>query len=85
MFRKLRNSGRYYIHGKLSTWIQRRCIICQRFLSKRQEKYCAECYPIAQTKNQTLNHRNDLEFKNYDNLRCRVYRNADRFNIGDII
>jgi len=29
---------------KLVAWIQRRCIVCQRFLSKYQIKYCKRCY-----------------------------------------
>ena len=27
----------------LVTWSQRRCLRCQKFLSKRQEKHCSEC------------------------------------------
>ena len=33
---------RNYSNGKLSTWSQRRCIICQRFLSNDQNRYCKE-------------------------------------------
>jgi hypothetical protein len=29
----------------LVTWIQRRCVACQRFLSKHQIKYCDRCKP----------------------------------------
>ena len=28
------------------TWFQKRCVVCKRFLSKRQEKYCGKCAPI---------------------------------------
>lgn len=40
---------RLYAHDKnttksrLITWSQRRCKICQRFLSKKQKKYCVKC------------------------------------------
>lgn len=42
------NYRRYIQHHRnkpveLLTWIQRRCIICQRFLSKKQQKYCFRC------------------------------------------
>jgi hypothetical protein len=31
---------RYYSDGKLKTWSQRRCIICQRFLTINQKRFC---------------------------------------------
>ena len=45
-----RNQTRTYtIHkwkGKVSlvSWVQARCTVCQRFLSKGRHKYCLECY-----------------------------------------
>jgi len=40
-----RNYRYYYTrHGTiLTSWIQPICIICKRFLSKRQFKYCSKC------------------------------------------
>lgn len=35
--------NRLYSSYKLVTWSQRRCIKCQRFLSKKQQKYCKPC------------------------------------------
>lgn len=34
----------------LCTWVQRRCVVCQRFLGKRQMKYCSRCKPIEDRK-----------------------------------
>ena len=35
---------RLYSNNKLISWTQRQCEKCQRFLSKREEKYCKSCY-----------------------------------------
>jgi hypothetical protein len=37
------SKNRYYSHNVLETWIQGRCLICQRFLGLRQEKHCSRC------------------------------------------
>ena len=29
--------------SRLVSWCQRRCVKCQKFLSKRQRKYCSDC------------------------------------------
>jgi predicted amidophosphoribosyltransferase len=41
------SSRKYYKHGKLSTWMQEKCIQCKRFLPMNKKvhpvKYCPEC------------------------------------------
>ena len=34
---------RRYSHGKLISWLQRRCERCQRFLSRKERKFCSDC------------------------------------------
>lgn len=55
----------------LSTWIQRRCKKCQRFLSKEQLEYCSKC--------------SDKMYPYGNSLRWRVRNNADKFNVGDLV
>ena len=87
-------ADRTYIHNKfhgpqvLVTWCQRRCVRCQRYLGKREMKYCDRCrsevnYPYKKY----WEHRylDCPEVKEEYRLRAKVHRNADRFNIGDII
>lgn len=63
------------INGKnrVLTWIQERCIICQRFLAKHQQKYCKKCTSKF------------YKYKEYDKLYYFVYCHAKEINIGDII
>ena len=43
-----------HVKGKrvisLLSWSQRRCVKCQRFLSKKQQKYCSKCKTIEDSK-----------------------------------
>lgn len=62
--RSIHNHGKYYyrtntkLNGKriLKTWIQRRCIICQRFLSKTQQRYCSKCKPLIVKKEKLVSY-----------------------------
>jgi hypothetical protein len=38
---KYRYFGKH--HSVLVTWSQRRCSICNRFLTKKQHRYCKKC------------------------------------------
>lgn len=88
---------RVFYKGKLIFWSQRRCIICQRFLSKHQNKYCSVCDDIVTIKRSSdwiTNHPNNKKIndsiyreknKEQRNLRNFIYYHADNFNIGDLI
>jgi hypothetical protein len=86
---KMNRNRTYRSDRSLKAWIQRRCIICQRFLSIFQVKYCNRCIPLIEKK-QDLECSNRLyqiipEFREERKLRAKVFRNADRFNVGDIV
>lgn len=74
---------------KLLSWIDRRCVKCKRFLSKRQVKYCAKCAPIEQRKlsNQLKKERerNNPIYKEEHKLRDIVRLHPDRFSVGDVV
>jgi hypothetical protein len=53
--------------SKLSTWSQRRCVKCQRFLSKNQNKYCANCAEESY-RLKDLNQRRDKYFVEHPNI-----------------
>lgn len=54
---------RIYNNGILISWNQRRCEKCQRFLSRRQLKYCFECYRKEWLQQQKLWYKNHREQK----------------------
>ena len=71
-----RTYATHYSNGvvsrELSTWSQRRCVSCQRFLGKLQKYYCSECakkVEDVQTK---------LSNKRLGNLRTKSWRVANR-------
>jgi len=76
---------RTYIHHyksrSLDTWIQRRCIICQRFLSLKQIKYCSRCAEKVKINN-SINHnkitRKTREGKEVFKKYYRKYRESDK-------
>jgi len=53
-------ADRTWSHSKLKTWIQRRCIVCEKFLNLEQLKYCRNCKPIKKSI------RNIIAEKKYD-------------------
>lgn len=66
----------YYESGKLNSWMQERCEICQRFLGKHQShnghKYCARCsYKNKLSINAKLNKEYKLRHREY--LTCSEY------------
>lgn len=44
------NKDRLIQWGKLVSWRQRRCIRCQKFLAKREFKYCDKCRILVRHK-----------------------------------
>lgn len=40
-YRRMKKNGQMKL--ELVAWVQRRCVICQRFLSKQQLKFCKKC------------------------------------------
>jgi rRNA maturation endonuclease Nob1 len=68
--RKLSEDGK----KRVSTWIQRRCIVCKRFLSKYQHKFCKKC---ADRKQDYLRNR-DKRLKIQDNY---YTKNRERINL----
>jgi hypothetical protein len=73
----------------LVTWTQDRCVRCKRFLSKHGQKFCDRCR-LLKDKKQDLECSNRLyqissDFREERKLRAKVLRNADRFNVGDIL
>ena len=74
-------------HGvfTLSVWRQKRCV-CGKFLSIKQLKYCTDCARkkvIAKCSKYDKSHK--VSRREIRALRQRIYRNADRFNIGDLV
>lgn len=41
-YNKVRVDGTTHI--SLATWIQRNCLRCKRFLSKREHRFCKKCH-----------------------------------------
>lgn len=86
-------------HHRLLTWTQRRCVKCQRFLSKLQKKYCKDCTKIAdkesQRKYESTRPKRLVYIRNYrrehadvrklGNLRGFVRNHADELQVGAII
>ena len=77
---------RCYSNGKLVSWIQQRCQVCQRFLSKNytswRRKFCSGCAKKEARINAREYRRNH---KDYFNLKNAVYWHPDKFNVGDIV
>jgi hypothetical protein len=71
----MKNRSTYYSHGVLRSWNQRRCLKCQRFLGKRQGKYCSRCRENENLKVANLwrcNHREDINrYQNQRNMKIR--------------
>ena len=77
--------------GELVSWIQRRCLVCKRFLGKREQKFCKD--------HRKVNHKESMNkylgsdkyslyaysYREVDALRHKVYSHADEFKIGDYI
>jgi RNA polymerase subunit RPABC4/transcription elongation factor Spt4 len=88
------NTGfRTYLHRRvngietriLGTWAQRRCVKCQRFLSKHQQKYCSFCSDkiVKEQRRETaLNWENNNRERHNKNqreeYRLRVKSNAQK-------
>ena len=77
---------------KLSTWAQRRCVICNVFLSNLQRKFCSKHGFGSKEFNQynrDRNHKWDKTFREanpeYNKLRRLVREHPERFNVGDIV
>ena len=72
----------------LATWTQRKCKRCQRFLSDLQNRFCERCSKL-EYKNYNKNNHREFYSKNLNReiqrLRCKIFRNVDRFNVGDYI
>ena len=68
-----------WINGKnvsiLDTWIQKKCIICKRFLSKRQLKYCSKHSSL----NKEYHHNYYLKHKNnsHINNKSGIYKGGE--------
>jgi hypothetical protein len=60
---------RHYSHNRLVSWIQRRCIICKRFLSKKQHKLCSRCY--KKKHNNIIRNRMNRKYKEDESFRNR--------------
>jgi hypothetical protein len=72
----------------LISWGQRRCIKCQRFLSKRELKYCKDCAKTANREQKKLNMKKygcTTEYREYHNLQTKIYTNPYRYKVGDIV
>jgi len=83
-----RDSGKSKTLYKLVTWSQKRCKICQRFLSIKQQKYCDKCAEkVKKEQDKGCNRKRHMnpDFVSENKLRSFVYRNADKLNVGDII
>jgi PHP family Zn ribbon phosphoesterase len=69
------------INGKMTkilvSWTQRTCSRCHRFLSKEDHKFCSRCVELG------VYRRN--RDKEEDNLRSKIYWNANRFEVGQIV
>jgi len=71
---------------RLVSWSQKRCKICQRFLSLKQIKYCDRCADKVH-REQSIKSSKENYPKHFSKHRLRnlVYRHADTINIGDIV
>ena len=71
------------VNGKevLSTWIQRRCNKCQRFLSNMQNLYCSKCAKKVNLEN-IKNNESSAEFRKLYN---RLYRKMDKIEVGQYV
>ena len=86
---------RKYVKGKLSTWSQRRCQQCQRYLSKDQIRYCAKHSPnkivhrLSQAKYKKIHPEVERAYyrRNIEQIHLRkfVFNHAPEINIGDIL
>ena len=69
---------------KLSTWIQRKCEVCRKFLSKKQHRFCSL---HGNKKNQQrrlyLNYMEEI--KEISRLRKKVLNHIEEFEVGDYI
>jgi hypothetical protein len=76
-----------YIQGKtvskLASWSDRHCERCQRFLSKKQLKYCSRCAPIIHNQ-QVKKNRVNPERRAILRLRNFLYYHASELKVGDI-
>jgi hypothetical protein len=82
-------SDRTYTHRKnkervLLAWIQRQCIICKKFLKKKQILYCDKC---KKKMFKVYNKRaRETEFgKIFHSFNMYVYRHIDELEVGDYI
>lgn len=72
----------------LVTWTQRRCKICQRFLSMKQKLHCDRCrnrLDLEQGYRSNKNFGETQEGKEYYKLRNFVKYHSNEFNVGDMI
>jgi len=81
--------------------MQRRCVVCQRYLSKRQKKYCGRCAEKMYKENEnryedTYRKKHNEQQKRwwrkniniarlYMRLYMKVRSYADEYNVGDYI
>ena len=72
------------IHKKktLDTWIQNKCIICKRFLSMKQQKFCKRCKEKGYKISMKLRY---LKEREYRRIRAYIWFHSEKLNIGDII
>ena len=69
----------HYVKDKtvyeLIAWIQRRCILCGRFLNNKQKHYCDKCCHLIRVR----------WTQNYDKLRNYIYHHSYELKIGDYV
>ena len=76
----------YTSYNKLVTWIQGRCKICQRFLSKRQFKYCDKCERKLILYSWKVTHKRYMKSeKGKEYYKLKNFVRTHLINIGDYI
>jgi hypothetical protein len=64
------------------TWMQNRCKDCGKFLSKKGIRWCVGCAKKKLSFNVSNYNKRNREKRDTKNV---IYRNPDRFNIGDYL
>jgi hypothetical protein len=82
------------------TWMQNRCKDCGKFLSKKGIRWCVGCakkklsFNVSNynkrnrekiNKRENGYYKNNINFRTYRDTKNVIYRNPDRFNIGDYL